>query len=214
MTQEDKNSGVCLLDIGAGVTSYSVFKEEGIVQSGIIAMGGDEVSQSIAYAFDTSLEEAKRLKENYGAAKTLLLSDDRFIDFTQANSKEERQLSSFDLSEVIEETYREIFEALKNELKHHNLDTIIKSGFVLCGGGSEINFVEELVRDFFSKRVKIGKIQRSRISGLEAILTDYRYTGSIGLLLHEGDLSKAKFIVSNGNNGVMGKLKKAIVGNF
>ena len=214
LTQEDKNSGVCLLDIGAGVTSYSVFKEEGIVQSGIIAMGGDEVTQSIAYAFDTSLEEAKRLKENYGAAKTLLLSDDRFIDFTQANSKEERQLSSLDLSEVIEETYREIFEALKNELKHHNLDTIIKSGFVLCGGGSEINFVEELVRDFFSKRVKIGKIQRSRISGLEAILTDYRYTGSIGLLLHEGDLSKAKFIVSNGNNGVMGKLKKAIVGNF
>ena len=214
LTQEDKNSGVCLLDIGAGVTSYSVFKEEGIVQSGIIAMGGDEVTQSIAYAFDTSLEEAKRLKENYGAAKTLLQSDDKFIDFTQANSKEERQLSSLDLSEVIEETYREIFEALKNELKHHNLDTIIKSGFVLCGGGSEINFVEELVRDFFSKRVKIGKIQRSRISGLEAILTDYRYTGSIGLLLHEGDLSKAKFIVSNGNNGVMGKLKKAIVGNF
>ena len=214
LTQEDKNSGVCLLDIGAGVTSYSVFKEEGIVQSGIIAMGGDEVTQSIAYAFDTSLEEAKRLKENYGAAKTLLLSDDKFIDFTQANSKEERQLSSLDLSEVIEETYREIFEAVKNELKHRNLDTIIKSGFVLCGGGSEINSVEELVRDFFSKRVKIGKIQRSRISGLEAILTDYRYTGSIGLLLHEGDLSKAKFIVSNGNNGVMGKLKKAIVGNF
>ena len=214
LTQEDKNSGVCLLDIGAGVSSYSVFKEEGIVQSGVIAMGGDEVSQSIAYAFDTSLEEAKRLKENYGAAKTLLQSDDRFIDFTQANSKEERQLSSLDLSEVIEETYREIFEALKNELKHRNLDAIIKSGFVLCGGGSEINSVEELVRDFFSKRVKIGKIQRSRISGLEAILTDYRFTGSIGLLLHEGDLSKAKFIVSNGNNGVMGKLKKAIVGNF
>ena len=214
LTQEDKNGGVCLLDIGAGVTSYSVFKEEGIVQSGIIAMGGDEVTQSIAYAFDTSLEEAKRLKENYGTAKTLLQSDDRFIDFMQANSKEERQLSSLDLSEVIEETYRKIFEALKNELKHHNLDSTIKSGFVLCGGGSEIHSIQELVRDFFSKRVKLGKIQRSRISGLESILTDYRYSGSIGLLLHEGDLNKAKFIVSNGNKSVMGKLKKAFVGNF
>ena len=214
LTQEDKNSGVCLLDIGAGVTSYSVFKEEGIIQSGIIAMGGDEVSQSIAYAFDTSLEEAKRLKESYGVAKTLPQSDDKFIDFTQANSKEERQLSSLDLSAVIEESYREIFEELKNELKHRNLDSIIKSGFVLSGGGSEIGSIEELVRDCFSKRVKLGKIQRSRISGLEAILTDYRYTGSIGLLLHEGDLNKAKFIVSNGNKGVMGKLKNAIVGNF
>ena len=214
LTQEDKNSGVCLLDIGAGVTSYSVFKEEGIVQSGIIAMGGDEVTQSIAYAFDTSLEEAKRLKESYGVAKTLPQSDDKFIDFTQANSKEDRQLSSLDLSAVIEESYREIFEELRNELKHRNLDSIIKSGFVLSGGGSEIGSIEELVRDCFSKRVKLGKIQRSRISGLEAILTDYRYTGSIGLLLHEGDLNKAKFIVSNGNKGVMGKLKNAIVGNF
>ena len=214
LTQEDKNSGVCLLDIGAGVTSYSVFKEEGIIQSGIIAMGGDEVTQSIAYAFDTSLEEAKRLKESYGVAKTLPQSDDKFIHFTQANSKEERQLSSLDLSSVIEESYREIFEELKNELKHRNLDSIIKSGFVLSGGGSEIGSIEELVRDCFSKRVKLGKIQRSRISGLEAILTDYRYTGSIGLLLHEGDLNKAKFIVSNGNKGVMGKLKNAIVGNF
>ena len=214
LSQEDKNSGVCLLDIGAGVTSYSVFKDEGIIQSGVIAMGGDEVTQSIAYAFDTSLEEAKRLKESYGYAKTLPQSDDKFIDFIQANSKEERQLSSLDLSEVIEESYREIFETLKNELKHRNLDSIIRSGFVLCGGGSEINSIEELIRDFFSKRVKLGKIQRSRISGLEAILTDYRYTGSIGLLLHEGDLNQSKFIVSNGNNGVMGKLKKAFVGNF
>ena len=214
LSQEDKNSGVCLLDIGAGVTSYSVYREEGIVQSGIIAMGGDEVTQSIAYAFDTSLEEAKRLKENYGVAKTLPQSDDKFIDFIRANNKEERQLSSLDLSEVIEESYRAIFEELKNELKHRNLDTIIRSGFVLCGGGSEIGSIEELVRDFFSKRVKLGKIQRSRISGLEAILTDYRYTGSIGLLLHEGDLNKAKFIVSNGGKSVMGKLKKAFVGNF
>ena len=214
LSQEDKNSGVCLLDIGAGVTSYSVYREEGIVQSGIIAMGGDEVTQSIAYAFDTSLEEAKRLKENYGVAKTLPQSDDKFIDFIQANNKDERQLSSLDLSEVIEESYREIFEELKNELKHRKLDTIIRSGFVLCGGGSEIDSIEELVRDFFSKRVKLGKIQRSRISGLEAILTDYRYTGSIGLLLHEGDLNKAKFIVSNGGKSVMGKLKKAFVGNF
>jgi cell division protein FtsA len=214
LSQEDKNSGVCLLDIGAGVTSYSVYREEGIIQSGIIAMGGDEVTQSIAYAFDTSLEEAKRLKENYGVAKTLPQSEDKFIDFIQANNKEERQLSSLDLSEVIEESYREIFEELKNELKHRNLDSIIKSGFVLCGGGSEIGSIEELVRDFFSKRVKLGKIQRSRISGLEAILTDYRYTGSIGLLLHEGDLNKAKFIDSNGGKSVMGKLKKAFVGNF
>jgi cell division protein FtsA len=214
LTQEDKNSGVCLVDIGAGVTSYSVFSEEGIVRSGVIAFGGDEITQEIAYAFDTSFEEAKRLKEYYGVAKSSSIGEEKFIDFIQSTNKDEHQLSSLELSEVIEMAYREIFILLKNELKHHNLDGIIKSGFVLCGGASKINSIEELVREFFSKRVKIGQIKRSRVSGLETILTDYKFTGAIGLLLHEGDLSKAEYVESNNRNGVIGKLKKVIVGNF
>jgi len=212
LSQEDKDSGVCLVDIGAGVTSYSVFNEEGIVQSGVIGVGGDEITQEIAYAFDTSLEEAKRLKETYGVARSLTLNEDKFIHFTQ--NKEEHQLSSLELSEVIEEAYREIFTLLNNELKHHNLDGIIKSGFVLCGGGAQINSIVELVRDFFSKRVKIGQIQREKISGLETILTDYKFTGAIGLLLHDEDLSSNKLLMSKTDKGVMDKLKKVIVGKF
>ena len=214
LTQEDKDDGVCLVDIGAGVTSYSVFSEEGIVRSGVIAFGGDEVTQEIAFAFDTSFEEAKRLKEQYGSAKSSSTREEKFIDFIQLTNKDEHQLSSLELSEVVENAYREIFILLKNELKHHNLDGIIKSGFVFCGGASKINFIEELARDFFSKRVKIGQIQRSRISGLETILTDYKFTGAIGLLLHEDDSSSAKSVESNNRNGVIGKLKKVIVGNF
>ena len=214
LTQEEKDNGVCIVDIGAGVTSFSVFDEEGIVLSGVISMGGDEVTQEIAFAFDTSFEEAKRLKELYGVAKSSVLKEEKLIDFTQVTNKEEHQLSSLELSEVIEEAYRKILLALKNELKHHNLDTIIKSGFVLCGGGAQIISCEELVRDFFTRRVKMGTIHRSRISGLDNILTDYRYTGSIGLLLHEDDLRKDVDVISNGNNGVLGKLKQWTVGNF
>ena len=212
LSQEDKDSGVCLVDIGAGVTSYSVYNEEGIVRSGIIAIGGDEVTQEIAYAFDTSLEEAKRLKENYGVARSATLNEDKFIHFTQ--NKEEHQLSSLELSEVIEEAYREIFKLLNNELKHHNLVGVIKSGFVLCGGGAQINSIVELVRDFFSKRVKIGQIQRDRISGLETILTDYKFTGAIGLLLHEEDLNTNELATSKTDRSVIDKLKKVIVGKF
>jgi len=212
LSQEDKDSGICLIDIGAGVTSYSVFNEEGIVRSGVIAFGGDEVTQDIAYAFDTSFEEAKRLKENYGVSKSSTLKEDKFINFTQ--DKQEHQLSSLELSEVIEGSYREIFTLLKNELKYHNLDGIIKSGFVLCGGGAEVNSIVELVRDFFSKRVKIGQIQREKISGLETILTDYKYTGAIGLLLHEEDLSTNEFTMSKADKSAIDKLKKLIVGKF
>ena len=212
LSQEDKDSGICLVDIGAGVTSYSVFNDEGIVRSGVIGSGGDEITQEIANAFDTSFEEAKRLKENYGIAKSSTLNEDKLILFTQ--NKEERYLSSLELSEVIEGAYCEIFTLLNNELKHHNLNGIIRSGFVLCGGGAQINSILELVRDFFSKRVRIGQIQRSKVSGLETILNDYKYTGAIGLLLHEEDLSNNVLAFSKTDKSVIDKLKKVIVGKF
>ena len=214
LSQEDRDSGICLVDIGAGVTSYSVFNEEGIVRSGIIPMGGDEVTQDIADAFDASLEEAKRLKESYGVAKSSSLNEDDFINFVQPANNDEHQLSSLELSEVIERSYREIFTLLKNELKHHNLDGIIKSGFVLCGGGSEVQSIEELVRDFFSRRVKIGQIQRSRISGLETILTDYKFASAIGLLLYKDDLSSTEVSEHKRGKGVIDKISNIVGINF
>ena len=214
LTQEEKDGGVCLIDFGAGVTSYSVFQEEGIVRSGVISMGGDDVTQEIAFAFDTSLEEAKRLKEDYGHAKSSVIKDEQFVEFGQAANKDPHYLSSLQLSEVIEEAYLNILSTLKNELRHHNLEINIKSGFVLCGGGAQALGCEKLVREFFTRRVKIGVVQRDRVSGLETILMDYRYTGSIGLLLHQEDLPQVDFIMSKGRNGVMGKIKEVLVGNF
>jgi len=207
LTQEDKDGGVCLIDFGAGVTSYSVFQEEGIVRSGVISMGGDDITQEIAFSFDTSFEEAKRLKEDYGYAKSSALKDEQFIEFVQATNKDSHYLSSLQLSEVIEEAYVNILSILKNELRHHNLEANIKSGFVLCGGGAQALGCEELVRKFFTRRVKIGVVQRDRISGLEMILMDYRYVSSIGLLLHQEDLPKVDFIRS-GKTGVWERLVK------
>ena len=91
---------------------------------------------------------------------------------------------------------------------HHNLEANIKSGFVLCGGGAQALGFEELVRKFFTRRVKIGVVQRDRISGLETILMDYRYASSIGLLLHQEDLPKVDFVMLKGRNGVMGKIDR------
>jgi len=214
LTQEEKDGGVCLIDFGAGVTSYSVFQEEGIVRSGVISMGGDDISQEIAFAFDTSFEEAKRLKEDYGYAKSSTINDEQFVEFVQATNKDSHYLSNLQLSEVIEGAYLSILSTLKNELRHHNLETSMKSGFVLCGGGAQAFGIEELVREFFTRRVKIGVVKRNRISGLETILMDYRYAGSIGLLLHQEDLPQIDSIMPRGSNGVMGKIRKVIVGNF
>ena len=213
LTQEDKDGGVCLIDFGAGVTSYSVFQEEGIVRSGVIPVGGDDITQEIAFAFDTSFEEAKRLKEDYGCAKSSVINDEQFVEFVQPANKDSHYLSSLQLSEVIEEAYVGILSMLKNELSYHKLEVNLKSGFVLCGGGAQALGCEELVREFFTRRVKIGLVQRDRISGLETILMDYRYASSIGLLLHQEDLPQVDLMMSRGN-GVIGKIKEVIVGNF
>ena len=214
LTQEEKDGGVCLIDFGAGVTSYSVFQEEGIVRSGVISMGGDDITQEIALAFDTSFEEAKRLKEDYGYAKSSAIKDEQFIEFVQATNMDSHYLSSLQLSEVIEEAYVDILSTLKNELRHHNIEANIKSGFVLCGGGAQALGCEELVRNFFTRRVKIAAVQRNRILGLETVLMDYRYAGSIGLLLHQEDLPQVDIVMSKGRDGVMRKIKKVLVGNF
>ena len=108
LTQEERDGGVCLIDFGAGVTSYSVFQDEGIVRSGIISMGGDDITQEIAFAFDTSFEEAKRLKEDYGYAKSSVIKNEQFVEFVQATNKDSHYLSSLQLSEVIEEAYVDI----------------------------------------------------------------------------------------------------------
>jgi len=215
LTQEEKDGGVCLIDFGAGVTSYSVFQEEGIIRSGVIPMGGDDITWEVARAFDTSFEEAKRLKEDYGHAKSSVIKDEQFVEFVQAANKDPHYLSSLQLSEVIEEAYIDILSTLKNELRYpDNLEANLKSGFVLCGGGAQALGCEKLVREFFTRRVKIGVVQRDRVSGLETILMDYRYTGSIGLLLHQKDLPQVDFIMTKGRNGVMGKIKEVLVGNF
>ena len=214
LTQEEKDAGVCLLDFGAGVTNFSVFQQGSIVYSGVIPVGGNDITQEVAIAFDTSLEEAQRLKERYGCAKASTIRGEHLVEFMQATSKDPHQLSNLTLSEVVEEAYLDILFLVKNDLKHRNLEGGIKAGFVLCGGGAEMNGCEDLVRSFFSRRVKKGVVQRSRILGLESIIGDYRYSGAIGLLLYKEDVPQQTASKAQGGTGIIDFFKDKILGEF
>ena len=119
LSQEDKNNGVCLVDIGTDVTSYSIFKERGIVRSGVIRIGSDNVTQEVAHVFETSFKEAERLKEIYEVAKSSTLKEETLINFIQFTNKEEHQLSSLQLSEVIEKAHLEFLSLLRDKLKQY-----------------------------------------------------------------------------------------------
>ena len=214
LSQEEKDNGVCLIDIGAGITNFSVFHHGGIIHSGIVAIGGNHVTEEIAFAYGTSFNEAQRLKEVYGCVKATLISDDEFVEFAQTSNRDSHQLSSHTLAEVIEEAYLDIFSLLKNNLQHQGLDKNLKSGLVLCGGGSRISGCEEFVRGFMSKRVKLGSIKRHNFTAPESIFDDYRYASVIGLLMYKEDVPQEGLVKAKGRAGTFGKIKDKIFGEF
>ncbi|MDP6727767.1 MAG: cell division protein FtsA [Gammaproteobacteria bacterium] len=212
LTQEEKDNGVCLVDIGAGMTNFSVFHHGGVIHSGIVAIGGNHVSEEIAFAYGTSFNEAQRLKEVYGCAKASLISNDEFVEFAQTSNRDPHQLSSHTLAEIIEEAYLDIFLLLKNNLQHGEFDKNLKSGIVLCGGGSRISGCEEFVRGFMSKRVKLSSIKRDNFTAPESIFDDYRYTSAIGLLMYKEDVPQEELV--KGRGGTFDKIKDKIFGEF
>ncbi len=212
LTQEEKDNGVCLVDIGAGMTNFSVFHHGGVIHSGIVAIGGNHVSEEIAFAYGTSFNEAQRLKEVYGCAKASLISNDEFVEFAQTSNRDPHQLSSHTLAEIIEEAYLDIFLLLKNNLQHGEFDKNLKSGIVLCGGGSRISGCEEFVRGFMSKRVKLSSIKRDNFTAPESIFDDFRYTSAIGLLMYKEDVTPEELVKARG--GTFGKIKDKIFGEF
>ena len=214
LSREEKDNGVCLIDIGAGITNFSVFHHGGIIHSGIVAIGGNHVTEEIAFAYGTSFNEAQRLKEVYGCVKATLISDDEFVEFAQTSNRDSHQLSSHTLAEVIEEAYLDIFSLLKNNLQHQGLDKNLKSGLVLCGGGSRISGCEEFVRGFMSKRVKLGSIKRHNFTAPESIFDDYRYASVIGLLMYKEDVPQEGLVKAKGRAGTFGKIKDKIFGEF
>ena len=212
ITQEENDNGACLIDIGAGMTNFSVFHQGGIIHSGIVPLGGNHVTEEIAFAYGTSFNEAQRLKEVYGCAKASLISNDEFVEFTQTSNRHPHQLSSHTLAEVIEEAYLDIFSLLKNNLQHKGIYKNLKSGIVLCGGGSQISGCEEFVRGFMSKRVKLSSIKRHNFTAPESIFDDYRYVSAIGLLMYNEDVPQEELV--RARSGAFAKIKDKIFGEF
>jgi len=185
LSQDEKDNGVCLVDIGSGVTNISVFINGGITHSAIFKSAGDQITKEIAYAFNASFNEAERLKIQYGNTQIKSLREDQLIRFKQIGNPEDCYLSSYSLVEVIEQAYLELFSLIKQNLKSKKLDRSLKSGYVLTGAGSKILGCDELFLRSFRVRSKLGQVDTSKIKGNEMIISDPIYACALGLLLYE-----------------------------
>ncbi|CAC9433474.1 cell division protein FtsA [bacterium endosymbiont of Bathymodiolus sp. 5 South] len=203
LTQDEKDKGVCLVDIGSGVTDLSVFKQGSIFYSGSLQFGVKQATQDISEAFNTSFQEAERLKIEHGQAQ-VKLGADRLIKFQQIDDSNYYYLSHESLIEVIRQSYLVLFKLIRAKLNDQNLYRSLKSGLVLVGGGAKMTDCDKLMHSLYKKKVKVGRVNTDLISAKYEWLGP-EYACALGLLLFGLDDFESE---SSGksNNSFLGKM--------
>jgi cell division protein FtsA len=182
LTDDEKELGVCMVDIGGGTTDIAVFTEGAIRHTAVIPIAGDQVTNDIAMALRTPTPHAEEIKIKYACALSRLAGAEETIKVPGVGEKPPRSLSRQALAEVVEPRYDELFTLVQAELRRSGYEDLIASGIVLTGGSSKIEGVVELAEEIFHKPVSIG-VPRN-VNGLSDIVRNPIYATGVGLLLY------------------------------
>ena len=182
LTDDEKELGVCMVDIGGGTTDIAVFTEGAIRHTAVIPIAGDQVTNDIAMALRTPTPHAEEIKIKYACALTQLAGAEETIKVPGVGDKPPRSLSRQALAEVVEPRYDELFTLVQAELRRSGYEDLIAAGIVLTGGSSKIEGVVELAEEIFHKPVSIG-LPRN-VNGLSDIVRNPVYATGVGLLLY------------------------------
>jgi cell division protein FtsA len=182
LTEDEKELGVCLIDIGAGTTDIAIFVKGAILFTSVIPIAGDQVTNDIAVALRTPTQSAEEIKKNYACALTSLASSDEMIDVRGVGDRPGRALSKRALAEVVEPRYEELFHLVRAELYRSGLHDSLAAGVVLTGGASNVLGVVELAEKVFKLPVRLGNPQY--IYGNSEVVSSGMYATGAGLLLY------------------------------
>jgi cell division protein FtsA len=214
LTEDEKELGVCLVDIGGGTTDIAVFTEGAIRHTAVIPIAGDQVTNDIAMALRTPTQNAEEIKIKYACALASLAGENETIKVPSVGDRQDRDLSRQALAEVVEPRYDELFTLVLAELRRSGFEDLVAAGIVLTGGTSKMEGVVELAEEIFNMPVSIG--YPKGITGLTDIVRNPIYSTAVGLLLygakqqHEGLLMPPPASMT----GVVGKVKNWFLGNY
>lgn len=180
LTEDERELGVCLVDIGGGTTDIAIFTEGSIRHTGVIPIAGDQVTNDIAMALRTPTQHAEEIKIKYACALTQLAGADDTIKVPSVGDRAPRDLSRQSLAEVVEPRYDELFTLVQAELRRSGYEDMVPAGVVLTGGTSKMEGVVELAEEIFHMPVRVGYPQTVR--GLNDIVRNPIYATSVGLL--------------------------------
>lgn len=176
----EKELGVCLVDIGGGTSDMAVFINGEIFYSAVIPVGGNHVTNDVAYGLTVGHDEAERLKTESGSALLELVPEEDVIQVKQVGREDSRKLRRRALVQIIEPRMQELFELVKVEMERGGCLGKIPAGIVVSGGGSQLVGCSEVAQQVCEMPVRIGKPQG--VAGLGETLTHPSYATAIGLL--------------------------------
>ncbi len=180
LTDDERDLGVCLVDIGGGTTDIAIFTDGAIRHTAVIPIAGDQVTNDIAMALRTPTQYAEDIKMKYACALTQLARADETIKVPGVGDKPMKELSRQALAEVVEPRYDELFTLIQAELRRSGFEELVASGIVLTGGASKMEGVIDLAEEIFHMPVSLG-LPRN-VVGLKDIVRNPVYATGVGLL--------------------------------
>jgi len=215
LEQDEKELGVCLVDIGGGTTDIAVFIDGAIRHTAVIPIAGDQVTNDIAVALRTPTQYADEIKMKYACALTQLAREDETIEVPSVGDRPPRQLARQTLAEVVEPRYEELLMLVQAELRRSGFEELLAAGVVLTGGSSKMEGVVELAEEVFHLPVRLGLPQH--VGGLVDVVRNPIHATGVGLLLFgnkEESLGQTETKTSSDFKGILTRMKSWFQGNF
>lgn len=181
LTDDERELGACLIDIGGGTTDIAIFSNGSIRHTAVIPIAGDQVTNDIAITLHTPTKHAEAIKVSHASVLEDLIPEDEMIDIPLATRDKAKAVSKKTLAAIVRARYEELFTLVASELRRSGFADSIPAGIVLTGGASKINGLLELASESFRMPVRLGSPQN--ISGMVEVLHNPIYSTGVGLLL-------------------------------
>jgi cell division protein FtsA len=216
LTDDEKDLGVCVVDIGGGTTDIAVFGGGAIRHTAVIPIAGDQVTNDIAVSMRTPTQYAEDIKIKYACALSQLANPDETIEVPSVGDRPPRRLARQTLAEIVEPRYEELFSLIRDELRRAGLEEQVATGIVLTGGSAKMEGAIELAEEVFHMPVRLGVPQY--VSGLAEVVSNPIHATGVGLLLYaKSNLDAPRSegpLLAGGMKNLFERMKAWFQGNF